>query len=154
MAKQSKSKDTPPKDPSKSIKPKVLRDQAPLNEEKLKRHKSKGSINFHSVIFKVFKQARENGNRQIKISKDTVHVLNTIVHDFVQRIGEEAGRLCKYSHRHTMTTRDVAAAVKLVVVTNELCTLLCKGGDDAVKTHAHWLAQHGCGASRVGVDEE
>eukprot|EP01055_Gregarina_sp_Pseudo9_P002691 Gregarina_sp_Pseudo_9__2690@NODE_2935_length_812_cov_228_085382_g2681_i0_p1_GENE_NODE_2935_length_812_cov_228_085382_g2681_i0NODE_2935_length_812_cov_228_085382_g2681_i0_p1_ORF_typecomplete_len149_score46_49Histone/PF00125_24/2_9e14TFIID18kDa/PF02269_16/0_016TFIID18kDa/PF02269_16/17TFIID_20kDa/PF03847_13/0_039CBFD_NFYB_HMF/PF00808_23/1_7e04CBFD_NFYB_HMF/PF00808_23/0_1CENPT_C/PF15511_6/4_7CENPT_C/PF15511_6/82_NODE_2935_length_812_cov_228_085382_g2681_i099545 len=100
-------------------------------EEKKRKVKDVKAINFHSVIFRVFKQVREDN--PIKISKDTVHVLNTIIHDLVQRLGEEAGRLCKYTHHDTMKLRDMQTAVRLGINTRELSSLMCAAGDDAVK---------------------
>eukprot|EP01054_Gregarina_sp_Poly1_P006178 Gregarina_sp_Poly_1__6177@NODE_326_length_9503_cov_249_815388_g278_i0_p5_GENE_NODE_326_length_9503_cov_249_815388_g278_i0NODE_326_length_9503_cov_249_815388_g278_i0_p5_ORF_typecomplete_len161_score21_36Histone/PF00125_24/8_5e12TFIID18kDa/PF02269_16/0_0066TFIID18kDa/PF02269_16/1_6e02TFIID_20kDa/PF03847_13/0_12DUF3408/PF11888_8/0_086_NODE_326_length_9503_cov_249_815388_g278_i051935675 len=104
-----------------------------VEDEKKKTKKDTKTINFHSVIFRVFKQVR--GEATTKISKDTVHVLNTIVHDLVSRLGEEGGRLCKYTGHNTMKLRDLHTAVRLVINTRELSTLMCAGGDDAVKRH-------------------
>eukprot|EP01056_Protomagalhaensia_sp_Gyna25_P001962 Protomagalhaensia_sp_Gyna_25__1961@NODE_2045_length_1330_cov_430_516654_g333_i2_p1_GENE_NODE_2045_length_1330_cov_430_516654_g333_i2NODE_2045_length_1330_cov_430_516654_g333_i2_p1_ORF_typecomplete_len167_score48_06Histone/PF00125_24/1_1e12TFIID18kDa/PF02269_16/0_00042CBFD_NFYB_HMF/PF00808_23/0_0011TFIID_20kDa/PF03847_13/0_0035CENPT_C/PF15511_6/0_013CENPS/PF15630_6/0_016DUF3408/PF11888_8/0_21DUF3408/PF11888_8/1_1e03_NODE_2045_length_1330_cov_430_516654_g333_i27071207 len=136
-----------------SAKPAV--EALPLETEKKRKAKGSSAIKFHSVIFKVFKETR--GETQIKISKDTVNVLNTIVHDLVERIGEEAGKLCKYTKHDTMKVRDLATAIRLVINTQELTTCMCKGGDEAVRRHALWVQQqsgHTSEKDRSGEEEE
>eukprot|EP01057_Protomagalhaensia_wolfi_P001396 Protomagalhaensia_wolfi_Nauph_80__1395@NODE_1837_length_1314_cov_1508_734118_g1437_i0_p1_GENE_NODE_1837_length_1314_cov_1508_734118_g1437_i0NODE_1837_length_1314_cov_1508_734118_g1437_i0_p1_ORF_typecomplete_len177_score43_91Histone/PF00125_24/4_7e14TFIID18kDa/PF02269_16/3_8e03TFIID18kDa/PF02269_16/0_00045CBFD_NFYB_HMF/PF00808_23/8_7e03CBFD_NFYB_HMF/PF00808_23/0_0013TFIID_20kDa/PF03847_13/0_004CENPT_C/PF15511_6/0_0071DUF3408/PF11888_8/0_0079DUF3408/PF11888_8/1_5e03CENPS/PF15630_6/0_02_NODE_1837_l len=125
---------------------------APSETEKKRKTKDSSVIKFHSVIFKVFKETR--GETQIKISKDTVNVLNTIVHDLVERIGEEAGKLCKYTKHDTMKVRDLATAIRLVINTQELTSCMCKGGDEAVRRHALWVQQHSGNTSEKERSEE
>ena len=73
------------------------------------RKRSKES--YKSYINRVLKQVHP----QVRLSKKGMMVLNSFCVDTFDQIATEAGRLCKYSKSQTMKSRDIQAAVRLVL---------------------------------------
>ena len=74
-----------------------------------RRKKSRESYNIY--IYRVLKQVHPDTG----VSKRAMSILNSFVADTFERIASEAGRLCKYNKRQTMTAREVQTAVRLVL---------------------------------------
>ena len=49
------------------------------------------------------------------MSKRSMLVMNSVVTDTFERIAAEAGRLCRYSNRGTLSSREIQAATRLVL---------------------------------------
>ena len=75
--------------------------------ENKRRRKRKQSYNIY--IYKVLKQVHP----EIGISKKGMQILNSFVQDTFEKIGTEAGRLCGYSKRQTLSAREIQSACKL-----------------------------------------
>ena len=73
------------------------------------RRKSRQSWNIY--IYKVLKQVHPDTG----VSKRAMSILNSFVTDTFGRIASEAGQLCKYNKKKTMTDREVQTAVPLVL---------------------------------------
>ena len=71
-----------------------------------KRHQS-----FSSYIMRVLKQVHPKTG----ISKRSMAILNNLVADTFDRVAREAGRLCQYSQKGTLSSREVQTAVRLVL---------------------------------------
>ena len=71
----------------------------------------KGKQTFNSYIFKVMKQVHP----EFRISKKGMLIVNNFVVDTFERVCAEASKLCKYSKRSTLASRDVQSALRLVL---------------------------------------
>ncbi|XP_045393848.1 late histone H2B.L4-like [Lemur catta] len=52
---------------------------------------------------------------RLRLSQEAVSVMDSFVHDMLERIGEEAGRLARYTEHATITTREIQTAVRLMM---------------------------------------
>ena len=92
-----------PKSPAKT--PKEGGDKAK------KIRKGKRAQTYSSYIYKVLRQVHpETG-----ISKTAMSIMNSFINDIFERIASEAGRLARYSGRHTLSSREVQTAVRLIL---------------------------------------
>ena len=66
---------------------------------------------YKSYVMKVLKQVHP----KIRISKKSMMIVNNFVVDTFERIATEASKLCKLSGRHTMASRDIQSAIRLVL---------------------------------------
>ncbi len=79
-------------------------------DKKKKRHK-KRTESFTTYIFKVLKQVHpETG-----ISKKSMSIMNSFIQDTFEKIAAEAGKLCKYNKKDTLSSREVQTAIRLVL---------------------------------------
>ena len=53
------------------------------------------------------------------ISKKGMSVMNSVIHNLFEKTATEAGHLCKYNKTATMTSREIQAALRLILP-NEL----------------------------------
>merc|ERR1712216_1112638 len=74
------------------------------------RHKKR--VETYSVyIYRVLKQVHpETG-----ISKRSMSIMNSFISDIFDKLAGEASRLVQYNKRHTLSSREVQSAVKLVL---------------------------------------
>lgn len=49
------------------------------------------------------------------ISKKAMVIMDSFVHDIFERIASEGGRLARYNKRHTISSREIQTAVRLVL---------------------------------------
>merc|ERR1711916_254624 len=66
---------------------------------------------FSVYIFRVLKQVHEKTG----ISKRSMSIMNSFINDVFEKISTEAGRLVRYSKRHTLSSREVQTAVRLLL---------------------------------------
>jgi len=79
-------------------------------DDKKKRKKSNyGS--YSSYLYKVLKQVHPDTG----ISKKAMIVMDSFVHDIFERIAGEAGRLARYNKKHTISSREIQTAVRLIL---------------------------------------
>ena len=76
-----------------------------------KKVQRKRSESFSSYIMKVLKQVHPKTG----ISKRSMAIMNNLVKDTFYRVAGEAGRLCRYSKKGTLSSREVQTAVRLVL---------------------------------------
>ena len=66
---------------------------------------------FAVYIYRVLKQVHpETG-----ISKKSMSIMNSFINDIFERIAGESSRLVRYSKRHTLSSREVQTAVRLLL---------------------------------------
>ena len=71
----------------------------------------KRTESFAVYIYRVLKQVHpETG-----ISKKSMSIMNSFINDVFERISGEASRLVRYNKRHTLSSREVQTAVRLVL---------------------------------------
>merc|ERR1712086_550757 len=66
---------------------------------------------FSVYIFRVLRQVHEKTG----ISKRSMSIMNSFINDLFERISAEAGRLVRYSKRHTLSSREVQTAVRPIL---------------------------------------
>ena len=75
-----------------------------------RRHKRRVET-FSVYIYRVLKQVHpETG-----VSKRSMSIMNSFINDIFEKIASEAGRLVRYNRRHTLSSREVQTAVRLLL---------------------------------------
>ena len=64
-----------------------------------------------TYIYKVLKQVHP----ECGISKKSMSIMNSFIMDIFERIMVEAGKLCRYSKKSTISSREVQSAVRLAL---------------------------------------
>ena len=71
-------------------------------------HKNKGET-YSVYIYRVLKQVHpETG-----ISKRSMSIMNSFIHDIFEKIAGEAGKLVRYNKKQTLSSREIQTAVRL-----------------------------------------
>ena len=73
--------------------------------------KKKGVETYNSYIFKVLKQ----GHPDTGISKKGMSIMNSFINDIFEKAAGEAGRLCRYNKKATMSSREIQTAIRLIL---------------------------------------
>lgn len=79
--------------------------------EKGGKRKKPNTSSYSSYIYKVLKQVHPDTG----ISKKAMVVMDSFVHDIFERLATEAGRLARYNGKHTITSREIQTAVRLIL---------------------------------------
>ncbi|KHJ42765.1 core histone H2A/H2B/H3/H4 [Trichuris suis] len=108
---------------------KAGRPQTATKRADKKRRKSRKE-SFATYIYKVLKQVHPDTG----ISTKAMSIMNSFVNDVFERIAEEASRLTQYSNRDTLSSREIQAAVRLLVP-GELCKHAVSEGTKAVSKY-------------------
>jgi histone H2B len=66
---------------------------------------------YHTFLFRVLKQVHPDKG----VSKNAMSVMNSFVNDIFERLASEAGRLARQTARHTISSREIQAAVRLLL---------------------------------------
>lgn len=88
-----------------------------IKVEKKRVRKRKGSGDnevggsYKRYVFKVLKQVHP----EMGISSKGMIVINGLMNDMFERLADEAAKLCKYTGRLTMSSREIQGAVRLVL---------------------------------------
>ena len=81
---------------------------AKSNDEK--RHR-KRTETFSVYIYRVLKQVHpETG-----VSKRSMSIMNSFINDIFEKIALEASRLVRYNKKHTLSSREIQTAVRLLL---------------------------------------
>ena len=95
------------KDVAKDIAKEVVKGKG---DDKKKR-KLKRKESYATFIYKVLKQVHPDTG----ITKKSMSIMNSFCNDLFERIAAEASRLAKYNKRHTITSREIHTAVRLLL---------------------------------------
>ena len=76
-----------------------------------KKRKLKRRESYATFIYKVLKQVHPDTG----ITKKSMSIMNSFCNDLFERIAAEASRLAKYNKRHTITSREIQTAVRLLL---------------------------------------
>jgi len=60
-------------------------------------------------------QSQKQVHPDTGISNKAMAIMNSFVSDIFERIANEAGRLARYNGRHTITSREIQTAVRLIL---------------------------------------
>ena len=98
--------------------------------------KKKRGETFSVYIYRVLKQVHpETG-----ISKKSMSILNSFVNDIFEKIASESSRLVRYNKKHTLSSREVQTAVRLLLP-GELAKHAVSEGTKAVtKYSSAWFS--------------
>lgn len=76
-----------------------------------KKNKKKRTETFSVYIYRVLKQVHpETG-----VSKRSMHIMNSFINDIFEKIALEASKLVRYNKKHTLSSREVQTAVRLLL---------------------------------------
>lgn len=75
--------------------------------KKAKRH----SNSYASYIYKVLKQVHPDTG----ISRKAMIIMDNFINDIFERIAAEASKLARYNKRHTISSREIQTAVRLLL---------------------------------------
>ena len=74
-------------------------------------HKKKRTETFSVYIYRVLKQVHpETG-----ISKRSMNIMNSFINDIFEKIALESSKLVRYNKKHTLSSREVQTAVRLLL---------------------------------------
>jgi histone H2B len=76
-----------------------------------KRRNKRRTETFSIYIYRVLKQVHpETG-----ISKRSMSIMNSFINDIFDKVASEASRLVTYNKRHTLSSREVQTAIRLLL---------------------------------------
>ena len=74
-------------------------------------HKKRRTETFSVYIYRVLRQVHpETG-----ISKRSMHIMNSFINDIFEKIALESSKLVRYNKKHTLSSREVQTAVRLLL---------------------------------------
>ena len=74
-------------------------------------HKKKRTETFSVYIYRVLKQVHpETG-----VSKRSMGIMNSFINDIFEKIALESSKLVRYNKKHTLSSREVQTAVRLLL---------------------------------------
>ena len=91
--------------------PRKARKTAAKKDGEGKRRKKANTNSYASYIYKVLRQVHPDTG----VSKKAMVIMDSFVHDIFERIASESGRLARYNKRHTISSREIQTAVRLVL---------------------------------------
>ena len=104
----------PPKTAEKAAK-KAVKAQKAVSKGERGRPKGKSSKkrkeSYAIYIYKVLKQVHPDTG----VSSKAMSIMNSFVNDIFERIAAESSRLAHYNKRHTITSREIQTAVRLLL---------------------------------------
>ena len=119
--------------------------RAPAKAAKKAAPKRRRTETFSVYIYRVLKQVHpETG-----ISKRSMSIMNSFINDVFEKIASESSRLVRYNKKHTLSSREVQAAVRLLLP-GELAKHAVTEGTKAVTKFSSWTAGKG---SRFNADD-
>ena len=96
------------KTPSKKAPSKAAK-AAPSGDKKKRSKKRVES--YSTYIYKVLKQVHPDTG----ISKKGMSIMNSFINDVFEKIASESSRLVRYNKKHTLSSREVQTAVRLLL---------------------------------------
>ena len=66
---------------------------------------------FSVYIYRVLKQVHP----EVGISKRSMHIMNSFINDIFEKIALESSKLDRYNKKHTLSSREVQTAVRLLL---------------------------------------
>jgi len=74
-------------------------------------HKKRRTETFSVYIYRVLKQVHpETG-----VSKRSMNIMNSFINDIFEKIALESSKLVRYNKKHTLSSREVQTAVRLLL---------------------------------------
>eukprot|EP00301_Raphidiophrys_heterophryoidea_P010096 c1513_g1_i2.p1 GENE.c1513_g1_i2~~c1513_g1_i2.p1 ORF type:complete len:174 (-),score=55.61 c1513_g1_i2:73-570(-) len=79
--------------------------------EKTSKRRKRRVETFSTYIYKVLKQVHPDTG----ISSKAMAIMNSFINDVFERIAVEASRLARYNKKHTLSSREIQTAVRLLL---------------------------------------
>ncbi|XP_012284903.1 late histone H2B.L4-like [Orussus abietinus] len=76
-----------------------------------RKRKAKRAETYSTYIYKVLKEIHSGSG----ISKQAMIIMNSFLDDMFHRLATEASRLARYSNKSSITSREIQAAVRLLL---------------------------------------
>ena len=83
----------------------------PVADGKKKKRTNKSVESWKIYIYKVLKQVHPDTG----ISSKGMGIMNSFINDLFEKIASEASKLCRYTKKPTITSREIQTAVRLVL---------------------------------------
>ncbi len=131
----------PARKPAAKKAPVKKRAAPPATKKSAGSHRKRNYNSYGTFIYKVLKQVHHD----VGISKKAMDIMDSFVNDIFERIAVEAGNLARTNKRHTITSREIQTAVRLVLP-GELAKHAVSEGTKAI---AKYTASSHEGASAV-----
>ena len=77
----------------------------------VQKNKKKRVESFSVYIYRVLKQVHP----EVGISKRSMSIMNSFIYDIFEKIASESSKLVRYNKKHTLSSREVQTAVKLLL---------------------------------------
>jgi len=77
----------------------------------VKNRKRSRAETYSSYIYKVLKQVHPDTG----ISRRAMSIMNSFINDVFERTASEAGHICRYNKKSTLSSREVQTAVRLIL---------------------------------------
>ena len=74
-------------------------------------HKRRRAETFSVYIYRVLKQVHPDTG----VSKKSMQILNSFINDIFEKIAIESSKLVRYNKKHTLSSREVQTAVRLLL---------------------------------------
>mmetsp|Transcript_8588 Transcript_8588/g.16887 ORF Transcript_8588/g.16887 Transcript_8588/m.16887 type:complete len:137 (-) Transcript_8588:59-469(-) len=81
-----------------------------------KKRRTKRKETYASYVYNMLKQIHPG----LRISKKSMSIMESLLHDLFDKISSEAGNLCKQNKRKTLSARDIDTAVRLLFPRGEI----------------------------------
>uniref|UniRef100_A0A7S2TS51 Histone H2B n=2 Tax=Lotharella TaxID=74819 RepID=A0A7S2TS51_9EUKA len=99
-----------PKMPAKSKATKTPAKKPEKKKTETKRRKKRVE-SYSTYIYKVLKQVHPDTG----ISRRGMSIMNSFIGDIFERIATEAGKLCRFNNKATLSSREIQTAVRLIL---------------------------------------
>ncbi len=76
-----------------------------------KGRKKSRSESYATYIYKVLKQVHPDTG----ISRRAMSIMNSFINDIFEKTAAEAGRLCRYNKKSTLSSREIQTAIRLIL---------------------------------------
>eukprot|EP00299_Pterocystis_sp_00344_P014483 c7180_g1_i2.p1 GENE.c7180_g1_i2~~c7180_g1_i2.p1 ORF type:complete len:171 (+),score=43.64 c7180_g1_i2:38-514(+) len=103
-----KEKDVKEPKPAKTPKSPKVSSSAGGDDKKKKKRRVES---YSSYIYKVLKQVHPDTG----ISSRAMSIMNSFINDIFERIATEASRLAHYNKKHTLSSREIQTAIRLLL---------------------------------------
>eukprot|EP00457_Paulinella_chromatophora_P018413 gb/GEZN01019725.1/.p1 GENE.gb/GEZN01019725.1/~~gb/GEZN01019725.1/.p1 ORF type:complete len:127 (+),score=29.88 gb/GEZN01019725.1/:60-440(+) len=75
------------------------------------KRKHKRTETYSTYVYKVLKQVHPDTG----ISRKAMSIMNSFINDVFERIAGEAGRLCRYNKKATLSSREIQTSSRLIL---------------------------------------
>jgi histone H2B len=99
------------KKPAGEKKPAAPRKAAAASDKAAKKQRKRHSNSYASYIYKVLKQVHPDTG----VSRKAMVIMDNFINDIFERIANEASHLARYNKRHTISSREIQTAVRLIL---------------------------------------
>ena len=104
-----------------------------------KKQRARRKESFSIYVYKVLKQVHPDTG----ISSKAMSIMNSFVNDIFERIAAEASRLAHYNKRSTISSRDIQAAVRMLLPGETLRHVVSKRNKAVTKyAHSTYMVYH------------
>ncbi len=75
------------------------------------KRKARRTESYSTYIYKVLKQVHPDPG----IPRRGMSIMNSFINDIFERIANEAGRLCRYNKKATLSSREIQTSIRLIL---------------------------------------